>query len=139
MASRKKKAPKKKKVIDGFTFDSALEASHYEYFRDHPNITIIKLQPEYVLYPTFQWDDISSGKVVKKTAREAVYHPDFLLEVKGIDRQVVIETKGYARKDYMLRKKSFLRQHPEVYFIEVKGKKLKKDPEPVNVIFDRYK
>jgi predicted nuclease of restriction endonuclease-like RecB superfamily len=66
-----------------------------------------------------------------------VYTPDFILKVKGLDKPVAVETKGYARKDYLIRKKLFQKFYPEYYFVEVNDKKKKKDH--ISSIFDKYK
>lgn len=129
----------KKTTVDGIIFDSPLEAAHYKYLKKHPKIKIIDRQVEFSLNDKFTWLDIKPTKITKKTARKMVYTPDFLIEVEGLDKLVIIETKGHARKDYMMRKKLFLMKYPEYYFVEIGARKRKKDIEPINLVFDRYK
>lgn len=128
----------KKTTVDGIVFDSPLEAKHYKYFKNHPKIKILERQKTFNINDSFTWLDIKPKKITKKTARKMVYTPDFLIEVEGLDKLVIVETKGHARKDYMMRKKLFLMKYPEYYFVEIGAKKRKKDKEPINVVFDRY-
>ena len=131
---------KKKVRYDGIEFDSELEASHYRYFQNHENIEIVELQKTFILYEGFDWIDIScKGKPKTRRGRDARYTPDFILKVKGLDKPVAVETKGYARKEYKMRKKAFLRLYPDYYFVEVGAKKSKRDTNPINEVFDRYK
>lgn len=117
----------KKTKVNGITFDSQLEASHYIYFLNHPKIKILKLQPSYDLQEAFIYDDPltldnKSGNTTRSMSK-MIYTADFLLEIEGLDFPVVIETKGFKRSDYMIRRKLFLYKYVKdkpLYWIELK-------------------
>ena len=51
-----------KTIINGIQFDSKLEAEHYKYLKTIPNIKILKLQPEFVLYKPLKYFNIETNK-----------------------------------------------------------------------------
>ena len=63
-----------------------------------------------------------------------IYTGDFLLEVPGLDKLLVLEVKGFQRSDYMLRKKLFImKYHNEYNFLQSNSLK------DCKKFFDKYK
>ena len=52
----------------------------------------------------------------KRKLRDMVYTPDFIIEVKGYEKLIAMESKGFPRKDYNIRKKLFIKQHGDAYY-----------------------
>lgn len=132
IAKKKKRNRVKKIIIDGIEFDSGTEAKHYEMLRDNEDIEIVERQKTFLLLDSFTYNKLPQYK--KATHRKMVYTPDFIIKVKGRDKLIAMETKGHARKDYMIRKKLFSYFYKDEYdFFECKdkrdGKQLKKDIE----------
>lgn len=130
MAKRKKRI--KKHVLDGITFDSKTELNHYKILKDNPNVEILDTHKSFILQGDIGYIRLPSFKEGK--LRKMQYTPDFILKVKGIDKPIAMETKGFAREGYRMRKKLFIKLYEdEYYFYECKGKKseekLKKDLE----------
>jgi hypothetical protein len=126
----------KKTKINGIMFDSELEASHYVYFMAHPNIKVIELQPSYELQEKFKYEDPFTCKSGTRSFSNMIYTGDFLIEVEGIDYPIVIESKGFKRPDYMLRRKLFIYQYvidKPLYWVEITSLK------QLVEIFDKYK
>ena len=65
----------------------------------------------------------------KRKLRDMVYTNDFILEVKGYDKLIAMESKGFPRKDYNIRKKLFINKYSnEYYFYECRSvKQLEED------------
>ena len=121
-----------KTIINGIRFDSKLEAEHYQYLKDIPNIKILKLQPEFVLFEPFEYFNIQTNK--KSKFSKMIYTGDFLLEVPGLDKPLVLESKGFQRSDYMLRKKLFIMLYKaDYYFLQSNSMK------ECRKFFDKYK
>ena len=106
----------KKTKINGITFDSKTEADYYlqllarEQAGEIQNLTC---QPEFSLYP--------KKKLRKRTIRPMKYTPDFSYYDGG--QRHIVEVKGFARPEYMLRKKVFLHIYgDDLIFHEVKRK-----------------
>lgn len=114
MAKKKKRRKRKKYEVDGETFDSKLEAEHYKILRDHPDIKIADIHKTFQLIPPFQY--MGFPQFNKRTHRKMIYTPDFILNIKGLDKPVAMETKGHARKDYMIRKKLFTLYYGKEYY-----------------------
>ncbi len=115
----------KKTIINGIKFDSKLEAEHYAYFLKNESIKIKKVQPIYKINEPFEYSDPFSKKGTRKMAK-TIYTPDFLIEVDGIDKPVVIEVKGLPTPVYQLRKKLFIQKYVQggdLYFLELKSLK----------------
>jgi hypothetical protein len=122
----------KKTIIDGIQFDSKLEAEHYQYLKTIPNIKILKLQPEFVLYKPFEYFNIETNKTAKFS--KMIYTGDFLIELPDYDKPLVLESKGFQRSDYMLRKKLFIMLYHDKYnFLQSNSMKECKK------FFDKYK
>ena len=118
-----------KKIVyteDERNFDSKNELNHYIYLRDLEGVKIIDDHKTFTLFESFNWYDIEQNKVRKY--RDFHYTPDLILEVDGIDKPIALEVKGYARPDYLLRKKMFIMLYgKDYYFIESNSvKKMKK-------------
>jgi len=123
---------KKKYIVDGIKFDSKTEGVHYQILRDHKDIKIIDRQKMFLLIDRFVFKSLPTYRL--GIIRKMVYTPDFIISVKGRDKLIAMETKGHARKDYMMRKKLFIHFHGDEYdFYECKdksdGAQLKKDLE----------
>lgn len=101
---------------DGHIFDSKLEINHYNVLKQHDFfIEIVDMQKQFTLLEfNDTYIDFPSGK--KRKLRDMVYTPDFILKVKGYDKLVAMESKGFPRKDYNIRKKLFIRQHGDKYY-----------------------
>lgn len=115
----------KKVKYKGIEFDSKLELNHYKYFLAHPKIKVLERQRKFTLLPSFKWFDIIKNK--ERVAREMVYATDFVLSHSDYDKPIAFESKGYARKDYMIRAKLFKLNYPEYYFVEVHSLKQLKE------------
>jgi predicted nuclease of restriction endonuclease-like RecB superfamily len=105
----KNKFNSKKTTVDGIVFDSKRESEYYLIYKSmlqHGEIKSLERQPRYEIIPKF-------GK-----ERAAYYTPDFRLTYPD-GRVVVVEVKGKATRDYILRRKLFKRQNPDVEFMEV--------------------
>lgn len=101
---------------DGHIFDSKLEINHYNVLKEnHKIIKIVEMQKQFTLleFPD-TYEDFPLLK--KRKLRDMVYTPDFILKVKGYDKLIAMESKGFPRKDYNIRKKLFIREHGDHYY-----------------------
>lgn len=103
----------KRAMIDGKTFDSLREMRRYQELRLLENSGTIKdlrCQEPYQLQPPYKNKE---GKHV----REIVYIADFVYfdQQKGM---TVEDVKGFRTKEYIIKRKIFCYQHPEITFIE---------------------
>lgn len=134
MAGRKKKRRTriKKPIVDGRKFDSGLEADHYKILKEHPDIEIIDLQKTFLLQESTKY--IGFPKKNKRSFDTITYTPDFIIKAKGFDKPIAMESKGYARPVYQMRKKLFVNKYQdEYYFYECRSvKQLKEDLERVS-------
>ena len=90
----------KKCTYKNMTFDSLKERNHYivlELLQNTGQIKDLKRQVKYELQPSF--------KLNNKTIRAITYIADFTYIQDGI--LVVVDTKGFRTKDYLLKKKMF--------------------------------
>jgi len=112
--TRKKSKYNSRKVsVDGITFDSRKEAQKYialKLLQRAGEILSYELQPEFELQPGYRDKDGKWVRPVKYRADFRVTHPD--------GRVVVIDTKGYRTKDYLIKKKMLLYRYPEIEFVE---------------------
>lgn len=102
-------------TIDGHTFASKRESEYYLVYKSmlqHGEIIRLELQPRYEIIPRFKGAD-------GRTELATHYTPDFRLTYPD-GRVVVVEVKGKAARDYVLRRKLFKMQHPDVEFLEVR-------------------
>jgi hypothetical protein len=116
---------------DLIEFDSKLEYDHYLHLKEQDDIEILGVHQTFTIFDPMKYIDFPRLKL--KTQRDIKYTPDFVFKLKGLDRPVAMESKGYARKEYMLRKKLFmLKYSQEYYFYQCNSlKKLKEDLERV--------
>lgn len=102
----------RKVTIDGYKFDSAKEAARYQELKlqEHCNlIRGLKLQPEFVLQVGFRAPDGAWVRSIK-------YRADFQYEKGG--ETVIEDVKGHKTKEYLLKKKIFLKLYPGYRFLE---------------------
>ena len=123
----KKKNPRtnsNKIEIDGYLFDSKSEGKIYVEFKLDPSVTILELQPEFILIPEFE----RRGKKYKAIT----YKADFRIEQNGEEWIVEIKSIGTLMansKSYSMRRKLFLRAYPESQLREIifdRGKRTEK-------------
>lgn len=109
-------AKAKKKTVNGIQFDSITEADYYQVLLDRQKsgeISNLECQPEFEILKPF--------KIRSRKIRGMRYTPDFMYEDKLGTH--VVEVKGYAKPDYMMRRKLFLYMYGDGYiFHEVKRK-----------------
>lgn len=116
-AGREPSKPKRHKynarkvTVDGHVFDSKKEAIRYQalMLQQHCGvISNLELQPEFILQDGFK----SNGKSI----RSIKYRADFKYQKNGYD--VIEDVKGKKTKEYLIKKKMFLKRYPEYRFIE---------------------
>ena len=121
---------------DGHIFDSKLEVNHYNVLKENNKILkIVDMQKQFTLleFPNHYYD---FPNLKKRKLRDMVYTPDFILEVKGYDKLVAMESKGFPRKDYNIRKKLFIRQFGDEYY-HYECRSVKQLQEDINVIREK--
>lgn len=104
----------KKTIIDGIVFASKLEAKRYTELKLLEKQGIIKdleLQPSYDLIPSFKKDN--------KTYRKSTYKADFSYFDIENNKTIVEDTKGFKTPVYMLKKKLFEYNYPNLTIREV--------------------
>ncbi len=90
---------------------------HYKIIQSYNEVTLISMQKSFELIPSFEW--VSFPKMKKRLYRHMIYTPDFIISINGIDKPIAVESKGFARKDYNIRKKIFIKEYGnEYYFYE---------------------
>ena len=100
----------RKTTVDGIVFASKREAEYYMIYKamlQHGEIKTLERQPRYEIIPKFRGE------------RAAYYTPDFRLTYPD-GRVVVVEVKGKATRDYILRRKLFKLQNQDIDFWEVR-------------------
>lgn len=102
---------------DGINFQSKLEMFTYETLKEGGFDP--KYEPEsFLIYEGFKFNG--------RTYKPITYKPDFIFTDKK-NRRIIIECKGWATKDYALRKKLFLHklatEHDGTRYIILKNKK----------------
>lgn len=103
----------RKTIVDGIQFDSRREADYYcelKLLKLAGQIKDFILQPEFVLQEAFTDQDEQKHQAIK-------YRADFQITHLGGIAEVV-DVKGVKTKDYLLKKKLFLRRYPEYRFSE---------------------
>lgn len=102
----------KKTVVDGITFASKFEADRYitlKYLQMAGEIKDLVLQPKFKIYNGF------TDRYGKK--RQPIYYiADFQYYEVEIGETVVEDTKGFDTDVFMMKKKMFLDQYPELDF-----------------------
>ncbi len=104
----------------GIEFDSKLERDHYLILLDDEDVEVLERQKTFLLFDRFSYTRLPSMK--KGYIRKMEYTPDFIIAVKGLDKPIALESKGFSRKDYQIKKKLFIRIYSDrYYFMESKG------------------
>lgn len=115
----KKRQRSKKTSINGIAFDSITEAEYYRELLAYQESGLIK---DIEAHPCF--DLISPFSVRGKRVQGMQYTPDFMYYDIEKNQTVVAEVKGYARPDYLMRRKLFLYFYGDKYiFHEIKKQK----------------
>jgi len=112
MGRKKHKYNAKKFEVDGVVFDSHKEARRYQELKllqRAGKISGLTLQPELVLQDGFERDG--------KKYRAIKYVADFQYVQDG--KVVVEDTKGYKTKEYLIKRKMFLKNYPDIEFREL--------------------
>jgi len=102
----------KKTIIDGFEFDSKLEARHYcelKLLLKAKVISDLTLQKVFLLQDKFEYDG--------KSERAITYVADFYYIKDG--KEYVIDCKGFKTDVYKIKRKLFLFKYPHIVFKEV--------------------
>ena len=105
----------KKTIIDGIVFASKLEAKRYTELKLLEKQGIIKdleLQPSYDLIPSFKKDN--------KTYLKSTYKADFSYFDIENNKTIVEDTKGFKTPVYMLKKKLFEYNYPNLTITEIR-------------------
>lgn len=103
-----------KVTVDGILFDSKKEAHYYRellLLKRAGEVIKIDLQPEFELQSGYRNRDGLWVRPIK-------YRADFRVTYKS-GLVVVVDTKGFRTKDYLLKKKMLLYKYPEIDFMEV--------------------
>lgn len=103
----------RKVEVDGHMFDSRREARHYIYLRDLLRkglIRDLRMQVPYELIPDIYETQIvhlkTKDKTVEKCVQKAVHYvADFVYTDVATGKEIVVDTKGFRTKDYILKKK----------------------------------
>ena len=103
----------KKTIVDGFEFDSKLEAKRYNELKmllRSGVITDLTLQKVFLLQEGFIY--------AKKRERPITYVCDFYYKDKQ-ENEIVEDAKGFKTDVYKIKRKLFLFKYPHVVFKEV--------------------
>ena len=113
-------AKKIKEIRHGITFDSKLEADIYDVFLFSDKCEIVDHHKTFEILPVIDYYNISKGKLSK--LRKMDYTPDIIIRIDGVENDIAVEVKGFARPDYKMRKKLFVaKYHTRYNFIELKN------------------
>ncbi len=132
--AKKKRQRYSKPVYEGVKWDSKLELNHYKELKEHEDIIeVVDRQKQFIMYNPFKYTDFPLGK--ERSFGKISYKPDFILKVKGYDKLIAMESKGYPRPVYQLRKKLFIKEFKDEYYFYECGslKQLKSDIEEMRV------
>ncbi len=95
----------KKVVVDNIKFDSHAEASYYEQLKwllQAKQIKSFKCQPKFLLQEAFKKNGV--------TVRKIEYIADF--EIHNLDGSIeIVDVKGAETKEFLLKKKLFLKKY----------------------------
>lgn len=106
----------KKVVIDDITFASRKEAKYYLYLKQRETdgeISDLRLQVPYELVPAIWAEEVkqlkTKTKIVRKCIQKAVHYvADFVYTDRATGEEVVVDTKGFRTKEYILKRKMML-------------------------------
>ena len=111
------KLGKAARTVDGILFASNSEAARYAVLKKRQmagEISGLETQPQFVILPRFTHQG--------KKYRAVHYTADFRYTENGAT--VIEEVKGKATRDFTLRMKMFLSQHPELVYKLVPSKEV---------------
>lgn len=103
-----------KTTVDGITFDSKAEANYFCHLKmllKGKVVTKFNTQVDFELQPAFR----RNGKAV----RAITYRADFVVEYADGHTEVV-DVKGIATREYLLKRKLLLAKYPQLDFVEVR-------------------
>ena len=107
---------------NGVKFRSKLEVNHYKEFLANPKIEVLEFEPFFLLLEPFHYYDLEQDK--ERKFGKFSYKADFKLKIEGLDREVIWESKGLRKPEYMIRKKIWYSLYGDkYYFIESKSLK----------------
>ena len=112
-------------------FRSKLEVNHYKYFESHPNVEVIEFEPYFLLMEPFEYFDWALDK--KRKYGKFSYKADFKLKIKGVDKEIIWESKGMVTQAFQIREKIWYNQYGNEYYY-VRSKSLKH----CKLILDKY-
>jgi hypothetical protein len=101
------KKGKKKRTLNGFTFDSDIEFKFYEYLLSQQEEGIVKsieIQPKYLLQEAYKKYD--------KNIRKIEYIADFLVKYSD-GSEIIYDVKGMVLNDFKLKRKIFDYVYPD--------------------------
>ena len=106
----------RKTHVGDIAFDSVREARYYVYLRDRERkgeISDLRLQVPYELVPAVYREEVrhlkTKDKTVCKCVQKAVHYiADFVYTDTATGKEVLVDTKGYRTKEYILKKKMML-------------------------------
>lgn len=111
----KSKYYNRKVNLDGYTFDSQLEANYYAELKLQQRlgeILFFRVQPRYILQHAFEKDG--------KKHRKIEYVADF--EIHHLDGSIeVIDTKGFKTEVFRIKEKMFHKRYPHKLTIVTKN------------------
>lgn len=100
--------------VDGILFDSQLEASRYcelKILLRAGKIRDLQLQPSFELIPAFEKNGVKN--------RRTVYKADFAYFDTEKGKTIIEDTKGFKTKEYILKKKLFEYNYPNLEITEI--------------------
>ena len=103
----------KKVECDGIIFDSIKEKNYYcelKILKMAGKVKDLEMQVPFELQPKFKHAG-KTERAIKYIADFVVHYPDGL--------QVVVGTKGFKTKEYLLKRKMLLYKYPDMIFEEV--------------------
>ena len=106
----------KKTEVDGLVFDSKKEAKYYLVLKQRLNdgeIDNLRMQVPYELVPAVWKTEVkhlkTKDKEVRKQVQRAVHYvADFVYTDVHTGDEVVVDTKGFRTKEYILKRKMML-------------------------------
>lgn len=106
----------KKTEVDGLVFDSKKEAKYYLVLKQRLNdgeIENLRMQVPYELVPAVWKTEVkhlkTKDKEVRKQVQRAVHYvADFVYTDVHTGNEVVVDTKGFRTKEYILKRKMML-------------------------------
>lgn len=110
MIIKRSKYGSSKVLYEDIKFDSKLECNAYKYFKEN-NITILELQPRYLLQDSFKHNG--------KSYRKIEYVADFKIELNG--EEIVIDMKGMRTDVYAMKEKMLLYKYRDIKFYCIKS------------------